>query len=84
MVLAHIILVNILKIQIPLSMQKSACEMKYGIVYSLINTSYMLKQYLKFTNQIPSVNYHKSLVSKHNLKGNKNTYFLIHLPLLQC
>lgn len=83
MVLAHIVSVNILKIQILISMQKSACEMKYGIVYSLINTNYMFKQYVKFTNQIPSVNYHKSLVSKHNLKGNKNTYFLIHLSLLQ-
>lgn len=83
MVLAHIVSVNILKIQILISMQKSACEMKYGIVCSLINTSYMFKQYVKFTNQIPSVNYHKSLVSKHNLKGNKNTYFLIHLSLLQ-
>lgn len=35
--------------------------------------THMLKQYIHFTNKILSVNYHKSLVSRYNLLGNKSS-----------
>lgn len=80
MVLAHTVLVNSLKIQIPLSMQKkSECQMKYGILSSSLNVSFMLKQGQNFTHQILNVNSQKSLVSKGIFKANKEW----HLPLLQ-
>lgn len=48
--LAHIVLVNILKIQIPLAVQEGECSMKYRVLYGLLNMSYMLKQCLNVTN----------------------------------
>lgn len=47
--------------------------MKYGIVYSFLNMTHMLKQCINFTNKILNVNYQKSLVSRYNPIGNKNS-----------
>lgn len=53
--------------------------MKYGILSSSLNVSFMLKQGQNFTHQILNVNSQKSLVSKGIFKANKEW----HLPLLQ-
>lgn len=71
MVLAHIVLLNILEIQILLHMQKVNVN-EYEILYSFLNMSHLLKQCINFTNQILNINYHKSLVSRYNLTSNKN------------
>lgn len=45
--------------------------MKYGILCSFLNRSYVLNQCIDFTNQILNVNYLKSLESRYNLIENK-------------